>query len=67
MNYEPILPRARIGFIIPASNRMVEPQMHRFMPAGVVPHITRLDMHEVPLATLAPKLLGAAALLGAVN
>jgi maleate isomerase len=63
MNYEPILPRARIGFIIPASNRMVEPQMHRFMPAGVIPHVTRLDMHEVPLAALAPKLLEAAALL----
>ena len=63
MAYEPIVPRARIGFIIPASNRMVEPQMHRFMPAGVVPHVTRLDMHDVPLATLAPKLLEAAALL----
>ncbi|MGE5538052.1 MAG: hypothetical protein ACM30I_05510 [Gemmatimonas sp.] len=63
MDYRPVVPRARIGFIIPASNRMVEPQMHRFMPPGVVPHVTRVDMHDVPLATLAPKLLEAAALL----
>jgi maleate cis-trans isomerase len=63
MTYEPIYPRARLGFIIPASNRMVEPQMYRFMPEGVVAHFTRLDMHGVSLTTLAPKLLEAAALL----
>lgn len=63
MSYEPIYPRARIGFIIPASNRMVEPQMYRYLPDGVVAHFTRLDMHDVPLITLAPKLLEAAALL----
>jgi maleate isomerase len=33
------------------------------MPPGIVPHITRLDMHNVPLTALAPKLLEAAALL----
>ena len=43
-SYDPITPRARIGFIIPSSNRMVEPQMQRLMPAGVVPHFTRIGM-----------------------
>jgi hypothetical protein len=42
--YEPIIPRARIGFIIPSSNRMVEPQMQRYTPAGVMPHFTRIGM-----------------------
>ena len=54
-SYEPIVPRARIGFIIPSSNRMVEPQMQRFMPAGVVPHFSRIGMtnrHKAPLEQL---------------
>ena len=57
--YEPIVPRARIGFIIPSSNRMVEPQMHRFMPSGVVPHFTRIRMtnqHKAPLVELIPRI-----------
>jgi maleate isomerase len=64
--YEPILPRARIGFIIPSSNRMVEPQMQRFMPAGVVPHFTRIRMtnqHKAPLEELIPRITEAADLL----
>src|SRR5947199_2207432 len=64
--YEPIVPRARIGFIIPSSNRMVEPQMQRFMPAGVVPHFTRIGMtnrHKAPLQQLLPRIIGAAGLL----
>lgn len=66
MTYDPIVPRARIGFIIPSSNRMVEPQMQRFMPPGVVPHFTRIGMtgrHKAPLAELLPRILDAAALL----
>jgi maleate isomerase len=63
MAYDPILPRARIGFIIPASNRMVEPQMARFVPPGVVPHFARVRMREKNLALLMPKLLEAASLL----
>src|SRR5436309_11584518 len=66
MQYEPIVPRARIGFIIPSSNRMVEPQMHRFMPAGVVPHFTRIGMtnrHKAPLEELIPRITQAADLL----
>jgi maleate cis-trans isomerase len=63
MAYEPVLPRARIGFIIPASNRMVEPQMQRFMPAGVIPHFTRLYMRDKPLETLLPQILESTMLL----
>ena len=62
--YEPVLPRARLGFIIPASNRMVEPQMARFAPAGVVPHFMRLRMtnqYKRPLPELLPRILDAAA------
>src|SRR5882757_8175529 len=65
-SYEPIVPRARIGFIIPSSNRMVEPQMQRYMPAGVVPHFSRIGMtnrHKVPLDQLLPRITDAADLL----
>jgi maleate isomerase len=66
MSYEPILPRARIGFIIPTSNRMVEPQMQRYMPPGVIPHFTRIRMtnkHKAPLEQLLPRIADAAAML----
>jgi maleate cis-trans isomerase len=66
MKYEPIIPRARLGFIIPASNRMVEPQMCRYAPAGVQPHFMRLRMtnqYKRPLPELLPNILNAAALL----
>ncbi len=67
MSDKPVLPRARIGFIIPSSNRMVEPQMQRFLPEGVVPHFTRIGMtnrHRLPLDQLMPRILEAADLLG---
>jgi maleate isomerase len=66
MSYQPILPRARLGFIIPSSNRMVEPQVQRFMPAGVIPHFTRIGMtnkYKAPLDQLLPRILEATALL----
>jgi maleate cis-trans isomerase len=66
MSYNPVIPRARIGFIIPSSNRMVEPHMHRFMPQGVVPHFTRIGMtfrHKAPFGDLLPRILDAADLL----
>jgi maleate cis-trans isomerase len=66
MHYEPIIPRARVGFIIPTSNRMVEPQMQRYMPAGVVPHFTRIGMtnkHKAPLEQQLPKIAAAAGML----
>ena len=60
---EAIIPRARLGFIIPTSNRMVEPQMQRFMPPGVIPHFTRIGMtnkHKAPLEQQLPKIAAAA-------
>ena len=63
MSYDPVIPRARLGFIIPASNRMVEPQMARFCPPGVVPHFMRLRMtnkYKKPLPELLPTILDAA-------
>ncbi|MPZ39663.1 MAG: arylmalonate decarboxylase [Rhizobiales bacterium] len=35
---------ARVGLIIPSSNRMVEQEMVRAFPDGVFPHVTRLRM-----------------------
>jgi maleate cis-trans isomerase len=37
-------PQARIGLIIPSSNRLTEPQFHRFAPPGFGIHATRLRM-----------------------
>lgn len=67
MVYQPIVPRARLGFIIPSSNRMVEPQIQRFVPDGVVGHFTRIGMtnrHRAPLDQLMPRILEASELLG---
>jgi maleate isomerase len=66
MNYPPVIPRARMGFIIPSSNRMVEPQMQRYLPQNIVPHFNRIGMtnrHRKPLTELMPKILEAADLL----
>lgn len=66
MPYKHIVPRARIGFIIPSSNRMVEPQMARFAPPGVVPHFQRIGMtnrHKAPLDKLLPRMIDAADML----
>jgi len=65
--FEPIIPRARLGFIIPSSNRMVEPQIQFYCPTDVVPHFNRVGMtnrHRVPLDDLVPGILLAAELLG---
>jgi maleate isomerase len=65
-DYSPVTPRARIGFIIPSSNRMVEPQMQRYAPSGVQPHFVRIGMtnrHKRPLPELMPRILEAAELL----
>ena len=67
MAYEQIPPRARLGFIIPSSNRLAEPNIQRFMPAGVVPHFMRLRMtgpHSVALDDLMSRIGEAAAILG---
>ena len=49
---------ARVGLIIPSSNRMVEQEMVRHFPAGVQAHVARLRMtgpHHVPLDQLLPR------------
>jgi maleate isomerase len=54
---------ARVGLIIPSSNRMVEQEMVRFFPPGVHAHVMRLRMtgpHHVPLAALLPRVEEAA-------
>jgi len=50
---------ARIGLIIPSSNRMVEQEMVPALPAGVQAHVARLRMtgpHHVPLEQLRPRI-----------
>jgi maleate isomerase len=57
---------ARIGLIIPSSNRMVEQEMVRHVPPGVTAHVTRLRMtgaHRVTLDALIPQVEQAAGLL----
>ena len=47
--------RARLGLIIPSSNRLSEPHFQRFVPADVAVHTTRLQMtgvHNKPLGPL---------------
>ena len=54
--------RARIGLIIPSSNRLTEPQMRHYAPHGVEVHVTRLRMtgaSHVPLAELIPRIVDA--------
>jgi len=58
---------ARIGLIIPSSNRLTEPQFHRYTPPDVGIHATRLRMTgkwRRPLAELKPVIAEAAAALG---
>jgi maleate isomerase len=58
---------ARIGLIIPSSNRLTEPQFHRYAPAGVGIHVTRLRMtgkFRRPLSELKNDIAAAAAALG---
>jgi maleate isomerase len=50
---------ARVGLIIPSSNRMVEQDMVRHFPPGLQAHVMRLRMtgpHHVPLAQLLPRI-----------
>jgi maleate isomerase len=54
---------ARVGLIIPSSNRMVEQDMVPHVPLGVQVHVMRLRMtgaHHVPLAQLLPRIEEAA-------
>ncbi len=59
--------RARLGIIIPSSNRLSEPHFRRFMPPDVGVHTTRLRMtgvHNKPLEQLLEDVSRAAATLG---
>jgi len=62
--------QARIGLIIPSSNRLTEPQFHRFAPPSVGIHATRLRMtgkwHR-PLKNLKEAIAEAAAALSDVR
>jgi maleate cis-trans isomerase len=61
-----MMPNARVGIIIPSSNRMVEQEMVRWFPADVQAHVNRLRMtgvHAGPLTQLLPRVQDAAAAL----
>jgi maleate isomerase len=54
---------ARVGLIIPSSNRMVEQEMAPAFPAGVTAHVTRLRMtgaHRLAFEELLPRIEEAA-------
>jgi maleate isomerase len=56
----------RIGLIIPSSNRMVEAEMVRHVPPGIVAHVARLRMtgaHHVAIDQLIPRVEDVAATL----
>ena len=58
--------RARVGLIIPSSNRLTEPQFRAYMPADVAVHVTRLRMtgrHSKPLDVLVREVADAASAL----
>lgn len=63
-------PQARIGLIIPSSNRLAEPQFQKYAPPGVGVHVTRLRMtgkwHK-PLGELKNAIAEAAAALSDTN
>jgi maleate isomerase len=62
--------QARIGLIIPSSNRLTEPQFNRYAPSGVDIHVTRLRMtgkYRKPLNELKPALVEASEALSDVN
>jgi maleate cis-trans isomerase len=59
--------RARVGLIIPSSNRMAEAQFNRYMPAGIGVHVGRAQMtgrHKKPIAQLLDEVGRAASALG---
>jgi maleate isomerase len=57
---------ARIGLIIPSSNRLTEPQFRYFAPGNLGVHVARLQMtgkYQKPFAQLLGDIEGAAAML----
>ena len=62
--------QARIGLIIPSSNRLTEPQFNRYAPPGIDIHVTRLRMtgkYRKPLDELRHSLIEASEALSDVN
>jgi maleate isomerase len=62
--------QARIGLIIPSSNRLTEPQFHRYAPPGVDTHVTRMRMtgkFRKPLSELKRSLVEASEALSDVK
>jgi maleate isomerase len=62
--------QARIGLIIPSSNRLTEPQFNRYAPPGVDTHVTRLRMtgqFRKPLGELKRALVDASEALSDVK
>jgi hypothetical protein len=62
--------QARIGLIIPSSNRLTEPQFNRYAPRGVDIHVTRLRMtgkYRKPLNELKRALVEASEALSDVD
>lgn len=58
--------RARLGLIIPSSNRLTEPQFRRFTPPDLGLHVTRLQMtgkYHKPLSQLLDDIARAASAL----
>ncbi|HEV8344271.1 MAG TPA: hypothetical protein VGR30_18110 [Candidatus Binatia bacterium] len=58
--------QTRIGLIIPSSNRLTEPQFHKYAPSGVGIHVTRLRMtgpFHKPLGALKQSIADAAGTL----
>lgn len=51
-NYKKVIPRARLGFIISASNRMVEQQIQKLCREGIIPHFARAGITNCLAAPL---------------
>lgn len=59
-------PRARVGLIVPSSNRMLEPHVAKYLPDDIACHVTRLRMtgsYFMPIDELIPKVTEATRLL----
>ena len=66
MSQDSVPTRARIGLILPSSNRLGEPHISGHAPSGVAVHATRLRMtgpYRMPLEELQPLIAEAAGML----
>jgi maleate isomerase len=59
--------KGRIGLIVPSSNRLAEPQFHRYAPAGIAIHVARVQItgrHRRPIGAMLDEIGHAASSLG---